>query len=264
MLPPDGHTEGYAEINGLRMYYQCHGPVVGGSSGSDDPPLILLPGGVLTIELSFGELIPALAARHRLIAVELQGHGRTADIDREPTVAAWAGDVLALLDHLEVPRADVLGFSLGGLVALQLAISHPDRVRRLVLAAAQYHQGGYYPEIMSGDSPRLPGEADFARMREAYRAVAPDPDTFDSFVARTGTVIERWVGWTDDDLRAVTSATLLVIGDTDFVRPEHAEQMHRLIPDSDLAVLPRTTHMALVRRAELLGPMISAFLTEPR
>jgi pimeloyl-ACP methyl ester carboxylesterase len=101
-------------------------------------------------------------------------------------------------------------------------------------------------------------------MREAYRAVAPDPDTFDSFVARTGSVIGRWVGWTDDELRAVTAATLLVIGDTDFARPEHAEQMHQLIPDSDLPVLPRTTHMALVRRAALLGPMISAFLTEPR
>src|SRR5690242_5142781 len=122
---------GYAAVNGLRMYYEVHG---------DGPgrPLVLLPGGLQTIGLSFGGILPALAAGRQVIAAELQGHGRTADIDRDITVAGLADDVAGLLGHLGVAQADVLGFSLGGEVALQLALDYPDRVGRLILVSAGY------------------------------------------------------------------------------------------------------------------------------
>ena len=232
------NSSDYAKVNGLEMYYEVH--------GSDDDsrrPLVLLHGGVLTVGLTFAAVLPTLAAGRRVVAPELQGHGHTADTDRALTPANLASDVVALLDELGIERADVLGFSLGGLVALQLALGHPGRVGRLVLASTPYAQEGYYEEVRTPDytSPRLPGQEDFQEMTDAYRAVAPLP-------------------WTADDLRGLQAPTLLVIGDTDFVRIEHAAEMHGLIPGAELAVLPATTHMALMRRTSLLLPLLTEFL----
>ncbi|SEG69055.1 Pimeloyl-ACP methyl ester carboxylesterase [Actinacidiphila yanglinensis] len=249
----------YAEVDGLEMYYEVHGDADGTGR-----PLVLLHGGVLTIDLSFGALLPALAARRQVIAVEMQGHGHTADTDRPLTVPGLASDVGALLDRLGVERADLLGYSLGGLVALQIAVTRPERVGRLVLAATHYAQDGYHQEITGLDrtSPRMPTEADFAAMRAAYERVAPDPSHFGDFQAKCSAAAMAPLPWTGADLEGIAAPTLLVIGDTDFVRIEHAAEMHRLIPHSQLAVLPATTHMELVRRAALLLPMLDAFLGE--
>jgi len=236
----------YADVNGLHLYYEEHG---------EGPPLVLLHGGLMTIELNFGIALPALAERHRVIAVELQGHGRTPDVDRPPTFADFAADVVALLDHLGIEQADVFGFSLGGLTGYELVISHPDRVRRAVLASADHHndRGG------EADPARLPTPDDFQAMRDAYLAIAPEPDAFDAVAARTSGLVQSFTGWTDDQLRGVDLPVLVLVGDTDFILVENAAQAARLLPQGQLAVLPGTTHMEITRSL-LVAPVIETFL----
>lgn len=242
----------YAAVNGLQMYYEIHGT---------GRPLVLLHGGALTLDLSFGRILPVLAEAHQVIAVELQGHGRTADIDRVPQLDAFAEDVVALLDQIGIDRADLFGYSLGGLVATEVAVRHPERVDRLVLAAVHFREDGYLPEIVDPrqDSPRLPTADDFAQMQAAYAAVAPDPDHFEAFLERLQPMVTGFRGWSDAQLRSITAPTLLVVGDTDFVRLEHIVAVHDLLPDARLAVLPGCTHMDVVRRAELPA-MVRSFL----
>ena len=240
----------YAEVNGLNLYYEEHG------SGH---PLVLLHGGLLTIDLSFRALIPLLAPSHRVIAVDMQGHGRTADIDRDSTYPNLADDVTALLDHLGIERADVFGFSLGGLVAIELGLRHPDRVDRLVLAAAQYRPEGYH-DLSDPASVRMPTAVEFAEMEEEYRRVAPDPDHWEAFVEKLNGVVHTAPGWPADDMRRIAAPVLLLIGDTDFVRIEHAAEMLELIPDAQLAVLPRTRHTELTQRTDALVPLLEGFL----
>lgn len=244
----------YAPVNGQEIYYEVRG------SGR---PLVLLHGGLLTIGLTFGELLPALARTRRVIALELQGHGHTADIEREFTVPNLVSDVVGVLDHLDVEEADVFGFSLGGIVALQLAMSAPERVGRVVAAAVHARHDGYHPDIfgMVPESTRLPTEADFKEMQEAYAAVAPFPEQFESFAAKASALPETHE-WTPGQLAAVRVPVLLLVGDNDFVRVEHAAEMHALIPDARLAVLPDTTHMDLTKRADLVLPMVGRFLNQ--
>jgi pimeloyl-ACP methyl ester carboxylesterase len=251
-------VQDFASVNGLKMYYEMHG------SGR---PLLLLHGGLHTIGLTFGPVLPALATTRRVIAVEMQGHGRTADIDREPALEHLAGDIAALLDHLGLDRADVFGFSLGGLVALQLATARPERVDRLVLAATHYRPDGYHDEILDPDkhatSTRMPTEADFREMYDAYVSVAPDPAAFQALEGRFSAMVGALPGWPADALRKITAPVLLIVGDHDFVRLDHAIEMHDLIPDSRLTVLPGTTHAGLMRRDDLIVPMVESFLSRP-
>jgi pimeloyl-ACP methyl ester carboxylesterase len=251
-------NSGYAPVNGLRMYYEVHG------QGGTERPLVLLHGGLQTIELSFGAVLGELAAGRRVIATELQGHGRTADIERDLEPGPLAGDVAALLDHLGVGQADVLGFSLGGTVAVQLALDHPDRVGRLIPVSVSYAADGYHQEISDparhATSTRMPTEEDFRQMREAYARVAPDPGHFDAFWAKTARAAGSLKGWTPGELGRITAPTLLVFGDHDFVRLEHAVQVHGLIPGAQLAVLPGATHVGVLRRADLVVPLVNGFL----
>ena len=250
-------TTGYAPVNGLQMYHEVHGA---------GRPLVLLHGGLLTIDLSFGEVWPELAADHQVIATELQGHGRTADVDRDIDLRCLAGDVTGLLDHLGIGRADVLGFSLGGGVALQLALDQPDRVGRLILASVSYAPDGFHQEISDparhATSTRMPTEEDFRQMREAYARLAPDPGHFDAFAAKVSQAAGNLKGWTAGELGGIGAPTLLVFGDHDFVRLEHAVEMHGLIPGAQLAVLPGATHMGVLRRADLIVPLVRDFLAD--
>jgi pimeloyl-ACP methyl ester carboxylesterase len=241
----------YAHVNGLDVYYETHG------SGE---PLVLLHGGLLTIELNFAETLPVLAKNRQVVAIELQGHGRTADTERTLSFENFADDVVGVLDELGIARADFYGFSLGGLVALQVAMRHPERAGRLAVAGVHFRADGYHPEIfeMDSSSERLPTEADFQAMRDAYTAVAPDPDRFDAFEARLSALPER-LDWSAE-LGAITAPVLIIIGDLDFVRIEHAAEMRELIPNAALAVLPNTTHMGLMRRADLVLPLVQEFL----
>ncbi|MGW7726853.1 alpha/beta fold hydrolase [Streptomyces canus] len=245
-----------AKVNGLEMYYETHGHAPDGSR-----PLVLLHGGGQTVGLAFSAVLPALAADRHVVAPELQGHGHTADTDRELTVPDLASDVVALLDELGIQQADFLGFSLGGLTALELAVRHPERVGRLALAATMYTQDGVHEEVRVPDysSPRLPSQADFQEMADTYAAVAPDPEHFQDFLAKVSAAAHAPLPWTAEDLRGLRAPTLLLVGDRDFVRVEHAAEMQQLIPDAQLAVLPATTHMSLMRRTSLLLPLLGEF-----
>ena len=236
----------YVDVNGVHMYYEERG---------EGPPLVLLHGGLLTVELSFGSVIPVLAEHHRVIAVELQGHGRTADIDRPMAFDHLAADVVGLLDHLGIGQADVFGFSLGGLTTYELLVRHPGRLRRAVVASADHRNdrgGEVHPE-------RLPTEADFAAMREAYVAAAPDPAHFEAFAEKTAAMVHGFGGWDDDQLRAIEVPVLVMIGDTDFILVPNAAEAAELMPRGQLAVLPGTTHMGMTR-SELIAPVVEAFL----
>jgi pimeloyl-ACP methyl ester carboxylesterase len=238
----------YADVNGAHLYYEERG---GG------PPLVLLHGGLLTIELSFGHVIPLLAERHRVIAVELQGHGRTPDLDRPMAFEHLAHDVVGLMDHVGIEQADVFGFSLGGLTTYELLVHHAGRVRRAVVASADHRNdrgGEVHPD-------RLPTEADFAAMRDAYAAVAPDPTHFDAFAEKTAAMVHGFGGWSDDELRGIDVPVLVLIGDTDFILVGNAAEAAELMPRGQLAVLPGTTHIG-VTRSDLVAPVVEAFLRD--
>jgi len=247
-------TSGYTTVGDLDVYRD----VVG-----DGPPLVLLAGGLLTWELTFGTTRDALAEVHTTIAVELQGHGRTADIDREPTLTAMADDVAAVLADLGHERAAVFGFSLGAMVALELAMRSPSVVERLVFASTPYSPEGSVdlgPPDADPPNPRMPTPADFAEMEAAYRAVAPDPDGFAAFSEKMQPTVHELVGWSADEVRALDIPTLVLLGDTDFVSIEHAAEMVALLPHGQLAVLPGATHMDITRRGEQVLAVVRPFL----
>jgi pimeloyl-ACP methyl ester carboxylesterase len=249
-------TAGYANVNGLRMYYEIHG--AGGT------PLVVLHGGLLTIDVTFGALLPELAQDRQVIGVELQGHGHTADIERDITLDNLAGDVVALLDELGIEQADLFGFSLGGLTAVRVASLHPDRVHRLVAAATHFRSSGYHSGIRDGapdTAGRLPTAEEFQQWQDSYTRVAPNPDQFFALAAKATPAPDDVDGWSEADLRAITAPTLLIIGDNDFVRLDHAAAMRDLIPAAQLAVIPGSTHMGLLRRTDILLPMVESFLS---
>ncbi|MGI5125685.1 alpha/beta fold hydrolase [Pseudonocardia sp. CA-107938] len=257
MNTTDISTAGYANVNGLRMYYEVH--------GSGGTPLVLLHGGVMTIDTTFGAVLPELAANRQVIAVELQAHGHTADIDRAITLDGLAADVVALLDELGIEQVDLFGFSLGGLTALRVAMLHPDRVRRLVAAATHFRSSGYHSGIRDGapdTAGRMPTAEEFQQWQESYERVAPDPDQFFALAAKATPAPDDVDGWTEDELRGITARTLLVVADNDFVRLDHAGAMRDLIPGARLAVVPGATHTGLMRRTAILLPLVESFLAE--
>jgi len=264
------HQTGYAPVNGLSMYYEIHG---------DGPPLLLLHGAYMTIDM-MGPIVPGLAESRQVIAVELQGHGHTADIDRPITYEQMADDAAALLRHLGIDRADVVGYSMGGGVALQLAIRHPDVVRKLVVASASFTSDGMHAvalEMFPSITPELfvgsPIEA-------AYLRTAPNPSDFPTLVAKLKQLDTTPFAWSADDIRGIAAPTLIILGDSDGVRLEHAVELFGLLgggvmgdlagmPKSQLAVLPGTAHFmppgsGLLDRAQWLLAMIPPFLDAPR
>lgn len=239
----------YASVNGLELYYETRGT---------GRPLILLHGGLMTIDLNFGRLLEPLAASRRAVAVELQGHGHTADTDRPMSIEALANDLVALLDHLEIAEADLFGFSLGGLVAYAIALGAPARVGKLIVASADAHRPPGR-ETAPLDDDRMPTTADFQTMRDAYEAVAPDPSHFDDFAARTSTMVHEFPGWTDE-LRSLQAPTLLIFGDRDFSPLGDVVELFELLPNAQLAVLPGTTHVGVTQRSSEMLALITPFL----
>jgi pimeloyl-ACP methyl ester carboxylesterase len=252
---------GYADVNGLHLYYE----VYGGPVSPDGPrPLVLLHGGMLTIDLNWADLIPTLAADRPVVGVEMQGHGRTADIEREITPAVLASDVVALLDHLGVARADVMGHSLGAAVTLELAVHHGDRVGSVVPISGSVRPEGMHPDMSDpstyATSTRMPTADDFAAFGEAYARLSPHPEKFQDFLTKVSASSGDLQGWSDEELAGITAKVLIVMGDHDFVTVAHGGLMLELIPGSRLAILPGTTHMQATRRTELLLPMLAGFL----
>lgn len=263
----DDETRGrYAEVNGLSMYYEVHGA---------GRPLILLHGAYMTID-AMGEVLPELARTRRVIAVELQGHGRTADVDRPLTYEQMADDVAALVRHLEIEEADVFGFSMGGGVALQVAIRHPEVVRRLVVVSAAHTSDSMHPELLEMIPSITPEAFAGSPIEEAYLRIAPNPDDFPTLVAKLKQLDMEPFTWPPEDIRGIPAPTLLIVGDSDAVRLESAVGLFRLLgggvmgdlaglPKSQLAVLPGTTHFippgsAVLDRADWLLSIIPPFL----
>lgn len=223
--PPAGR---YAHVNGLELYYERHG------SG---PPLVLLHGGGSTIEANFGRILPELAKSHQVIAVELQAHGHTRDIDRPLSFEQDADDVAALLRELQVDQADFLGFSNGGTTCLQIAIRHPDRVRKLVLASALYKRAGMQPGSFDG-LQHVTLDMMPPPLRDAYLKANPDPQGFQAMFERD---VARMMGFrdiSDDLIRSIQAPALVLNGDAEIVRAEHALELSRTLPQARLAVLP--------------------------
>jgi pimeloyl-ACP methyl ester carboxylesterase len=227
----------------------------------------------MTIE-GFGELLPALARSRQVIAVEQQAHGRTADIDRPLRYEQMAEDTAALLRELGIEQADFFGYSMGGGVALQIAIRHPDLVRRLVLAAANYDPDGYYPEVLEAIQDLKPEDFVGSPWQEAYERMAPNPEDWPALLDKIKDLDLWFEGWLREDIAAIEAPALVIVGDSDVVRPEHAVDLFRLLgggvpsdlgglPRSRLAVLPGTTHVTLVERVDWLLPMVTAFLDAP-
>ncbi|GAA2207708.1 alpha/beta hydrolase [Nonomuraea monospora] len=256
------HKSDYAPVNGLRMYYEIHGA---------GDPLVLIHGSFSAIGTSFGKLLPHLAKNRQVIAVEFQGHGRTADIDRPLSPQLIAGDVAALLDHLGIRQADVLGYSLGSTIAFQIALTRPDLVRKLILASFSFTAEGLHPGLSDGFETLRPEHLIGSPFHDEYLQLAPRPEDFPALVDKVSDLMRTLRNPTADDVRSIQAPTMLVIGDSDIIRPEHAVETFRLrgggvagdqvgLPPARLAVLPGTTHVTLVHRAEWLASMIDDFL----
>lgn len=256
---------GYAPVNGLQMYYEIHG---------QGEPLLLLHGAFGSID-GWGALLPALAEGHQVIAVEFQAHGRTADIDRPFSYDAFVEDIVALMAHLGIAQADVAGYSMGANTGLLLAARHPELVRHLVAISANYRSDGYYPEVWEVVAAMEPEMFTGTPFEDAYRAVAADPEGLPVLVERIKALDAIEYAWPDEEMAAIEAPTLLIIGDSDNVRPEHAVELFRLLgggvpgdltglPASQLAILPGATHITVgMEKPERLVAMIEDFLATP-
>ncbi len=255
-------TTGYAPVNGLKMYYEVHG------SGE---PVVLLHGAFMTITNNWADWIGELAKTRKVIAVEMQGHGRTADIDRDITSENLADDVAALLDHLKIPKADLIGYSMGGGVAMQCAIRHPDKVRKVVVISSMFRRDGMVKEAIDA-IPKLTADAFKDTPIEAeYKKLSPTPDDFPKFVKRMIATASKGHDMGADKLKATTAPMFFIHGDADGVRLEHVAEMFRLKGGevhgdmkprsaSRLAILPNTTHVTLMQRMPVIVPMVNDFL----
>lgn len=255
-------TMGYAPVNGLKMYYEVHG------SGE---PVVLLHGAFMTITNNWTGWIDELAKTRKVIAVEMQGHGRTVDIQRDISGENLADDVAALLDHLKIPKADLIGYSMGGGVAMQCAIRHPDKVRKVVVISSTFRRDGMVKEAQDA-IPKLTADAFKGSPIEAeYKKLSPTPDEFPKFVKRMIATASKGNDLGADKLKATTAAMFFIHGDADGIRFEHIAEMFRLKGGgthgdmgprsaSRLAILPNTTHVTLMQRMNVIVPMVNDFL----
>jgi pimeloyl-ACP methyl ester carboxylesterase len=258
-------ASGYVDVGELELYYERHG---------QGAPLILLHGAMGTIESCFAGLLPRLAQDFEVFAVELQGHGHTRDIARPLTYENMARDTAALVDALGSEHAHFVGYSMGGAVALQVALDRPELVDRLVFAGgASFDPSGVYPELLASFESFDPHSVDGTPWHQADRRVAPDPDGWTALVVKVNALDGSGEpSWPRERLAALRVPILLIIGDADVVRPEHTVEMFRLLGGgvpgdggpllpAQLAILPGTSHVGMLERVDWLASMILAFLT---
>jgi pimeloyl-ACP methyl ester carboxylesterase len=276
---PSGHREstasrsGYLPINGLKLYYEVYGDL----GKSKTVPLLLIPGAFQSTE-SMKTWVAALSAKRSVIVFDQQGHGRTAETPRKMSYEQFGDDAAALLRALKVERADVMGYSQGGGVALQLAVRHPTLVNKLVSLSAAYREDGWYParaKTLEGLNAKAfagsPIEAAFMRQ-------TPDPKAFQAYIEKMKVLNINYPSITDAQMRAISAKTMVIVGDADAVKPEHAVAMFKLrgggdeqaattgmltkIPSARLVILPATSHLGISAQVEVLAPMVTAFLDD--
>ncbi|MGE5223850.1 MAG: alpha/beta fold hydrolase [Omnitrophica WOR_2 bacterium] len=255
----------YAKVNGLNLYYEVHGT---------GKPLVLLHGGFGTTTM-FGEVLPLLAEGRQVIPVELQAHGHTADIDRPLSFEMMADDIAALVRSLGFEKVDLMGYSLGGGVALQAAIRHPELVRKLVVVSAPYQRNGWYPEVLAGMAAINAEGMVGSPMHAAYMSSAPRPENFTVLADKTRFLLGQDYDWSSG-VASIRSPTLIVVGDADSVRTAHAVQFFELLgggkqdggwdgsgmSGARLAILPGTTHYQIFS-SPALAAVVIPFLEEP-
>jgi pimeloyl-ACP methyl ester carboxylesterase len=264
-MPTTEFITGYAPVNGLNLYYEIHG---GG------PPLVLLHGGLGGTEM-FSGILPALSINRQVIAVDLQAHGRTADIDRPLSCEAMAGDIAALLRHLDIGQADVMGYSLGAGVALRTAIQHPPIVRKLVVLSTVFRRDGWYPEVLAAMAQIGAASAEMMKpspIYQTYARIAPRPEDWPLLLTKIGEALRIDFDWSQE-VAAIKARTMLVFGDADAIRPEHMVQFFQLLgggkkdpgwdgsgmPAARLAILPGVTHYNILS-SPVLAPAVVGFL----
>ena len=219
---------GYADVNGIKMYYELYG------AGS---PIVLIHGGGSTIQSSFGRIIPELAKKHLVIGVELQAHGRTSDRNTPISFEQDADDVAALLDKLNISKADVLGFSNGGNTTMQLALRHPEKVDRIIVASAFYKRDGMFPGfwdmMKKGTIDDMP-----TSLKQEFLRVTPDSSKLQNLFEKSSQRMLNFKDWDDDQLKGIKAKTLLVNSDKDVATSEHIVAMSKLIPECQLLIIP--------------------------
>jgi len=252
---------GYADVNGLKMYYEVYG---------NGKPIVLLHGSYMSIPLNWSHIIPLLAKDRKVIVTELQGHGRTRDIPREFSYEGMADDVSGLLKHLKIDSADILGYSMGGGVAFQFAVRHPEQVRRLVVLSGAYRHDGWWPELEKTFATLTPDMFKGTPIQKQYDSLGNDPAHFPEFVKKVISIDLKPYDWSKD-VKKIQAPMFIVIGDADGIRYEHALELFRAkgggkigdihgLPKSRLAIIPGTTHIGMIKRTDWLIPMITDFL----
>jgi pimeloyl-ACP methyl ester carboxylesterase len=252
----------YAAVNGLNMYYEVHGK---------GRPLVLIHGAFCTIEGCFAKLVDNLAKTRQVIVMELQGHGRTADVERPLQTPTMADDVAALLGKLKIAQADVYGYSMGGGVATQLALRHPQLVKRLVIAGAALTKEGTQPGTIEMIKQIKPEQMEQSPFADAYKKTSPHPEKFRTLVKKVQG-LDTLDGFKLDEVKKIKSPVLFLIGDADIATVEHGAQALRLFgggafgdtgaprAKSQLAILPGTSHVDLINRADWIAQLITPFL----
>ena len=260
----------YADVNGINLYYETHG------SGR---PLILLHGGLGSGEM-FGPILPALAVGRQVVTVDLQGHGRTADIDRPISIELMADDIAALIEHLGLERPDVMGYSLGGGVALLTALRHPELVGRLVVISAHIRRDAIYPDMLAQQGQMSSAAAEFMKdtpMYELYARVAPRPEDFPRLLDKIGEAMAKDFDYSDE-VRGLKTPTLFVAADADMAPPSHFVEVFALLDGGQrdggwtgegrpaaghaLAILPGLTHYSIFLSPVLVAAVLP-FLDAP-
>src|SRR5258708_6664903 len=256
----------YAEVHGLKMYYEIHG---------EGFPLVLLHGGLSTIDTSFGKVLPGLAGRRQVIAIEQQAHGHTADSDRPLTYQQMDNDPIARLSHIGIECAGFFGYSIGAGIAIEIAIEHPKVVRKLVVATPIFTADGLQPGVLAGMEALQPEHLAGSPFQEDYERSAPNPHDWPRLIAKTKQLDREFVDCPSEAIASIKAPTLLIAGDSDIVRPEHVVELFRLLGGGDtgdhvgvthvhVGVLAGTTHITLVDRVDWLVDMIMGLLDARR
>lgn len=222
-------ASGHAPVNGINMYYEIY--------GNGNIPLVLIHGGGSTIETTFGNILPLLAGYGKLVAVELQAHGRTSDRNAPESFEQDADDVAALLKQLKIDKANFMGFSNGGTTTLQLAIRHPQIVNKIVVIAGAYKRDGFmqgFFEFM----PKATLDNMPASLKAAYIKVAPDKNQLQVMFEKDKQRMVNFKDMKDEDLQSIKAPALFIVADHDVITPEHTLAMSRLLPDAKLIILP--------------------------
>jgi pimeloyl-ACP methyl ester carboxylesterase len=245
----------YAEVNGLKMYYEIHGT---------GKPLLLLHGAFGTAE-SWTPFLPALTKAHKVIVVEMQAHGRTADIDRPLTYAQMAEDTAAFLKKIKIEKADVFGYSMGGGIAYRLASKHPELVDKLAVlgAGTASLKEGFEPAVYEQFKTISPETFNFAELKDPYTKVAPDPSKWPVLVAKIVKSGVTETGMTKDEVKAIKAPTLIMLGDRDGTRPEHIVEVYRTLPNAQLALFPNADHFVMFTQTDRFLGTLLGFLDAP-